>query len=287
MKKKITIPILIIIVGIFLSLFIFQEDDKGLQRIALLKSELVNDKREIEFDIEKVDVKRVFDGDTFQTEAGENVRLIGIDTPEMNWENGEPDIFARESLKYTQEKVLNKTVYLIYDREKEDKYGRKLAYVITEEGIFLNQKLLQKGYASLMLVPPNTTCSHIFKSCVLNARKDLQGVWGEWYNLSQSRLEVSWQDADKYLGQEVTVKGKIVETAIDGKVNFLRFTREDEKALQLVIFEKDLRKFAFDPVKDLKGRDVIVTGRVERYQDILEIIVDTPYQLYLLEQISE
>ena len=42
--------------------------------------------------------------------------------------------FAREASAYAKERLLGKKVYLAYDRELRDAYGRLLAYVFLEDG---------------------------------------------------------------------------------------------------------------------------------------------------------
>ncbi len=39
-----------------------------------------------------------------------------------------------------------KRVRLEYDRERQDKYGRTLAYVYLEDGTFLNAEIIRQGY---------------------------------------------------------------------------------------------------------------------------------------------
>lgn len=68
-------------------------------------------------------VGQVEDGDTLTLMSGVRLRLIGIDAPD------------RGAKKYTEAKdelskeVLNKKVYLEYDRYQDDIYGRVLAWV--------------------------------------------------------------------------------------------------------------------------------------------------------------
>jgi len=64
-------------------------------------------------------VAKIEDGDTFTLKNGVKVRLIGIDAP--------AGITRAES--YLTENILNKKVYLEYDRYQDDKYGRVLAWV--------------------------------------------------------------------------------------------------------------------------------------------------------------
>ena len=87
-------------------------------------------------------VTRVIDGDTFITNKGDRVRLIGVDAPEL------PSLRGIESKMYLHEMIDNKVVILERDgiSDNKDKYGRLLRYV------YLNKKdvnlhMLKSGYA--------------------------------------------------------------------------------------------------------------------------------------------
>lgn len=112
-------------------------------------------------DKEKAFVKRIVDGDTFVAiKEGKDVkiRLIGVDTPESvakgdrEYRNCEEGKIASDFLK---ELIENKTVFLEYDIETKDKYGRDLCYVYLDNKRMVNEILLEKGYAKIMTIEPN------------------------------------------------------------------------------------------------------------------------------------
>jgi len=136
-------------------------------------------------------VKRVIDGDTIQLETGERVRLVGIDTPEMHESNklyrdsrtsGEDtrtiQALGRRSYEFTKKLVEGQRVSLEFDIEKYDKYKRLLAYVyLKKDGTFLNAKIVEEGYASLMSIPPNVKYADLFLKLYRQARKNQRGLW--------------------------------------------------------------------------------------------------------------
>ncbi len=135
-------------------------------------------------------VRRVVDGDTIQLETGERVRLIGIDTPEMHesdklyWDSQRSgqDIhtiqeLGRRAYEFTKKLVEGKRVSLEFDVEKHDKYGRLLAYVYLKDGTFVNAKIVEEGYASLMTIPPNVKYADLFLKLYQEARKNQRGLW--------------------------------------------------------------------------------------------------------------
>jgi len=106
-------------------------------------------------------VVRVIDGDTlvlnidlgFDSWIEQKLRLRGIDAPEMSTLRG---VAAKDHVK----EIFERVDFVICKTYKEDKYGRYLAdifysckekdpQVIAREGVFLNQELVDQGYAKL------------------------------------------------------------------------------------------------------------------------------------------
>lgn len=137
-------------------------------------------------------VTKVYDGDTFQLETGEKVRLLGIDTPEK-WDSGKLDKDSERTGKdkelikelgslasdYAENLLLNKKVKLVPDSTNSDtdRYGRLLRYVYLEDGTFFNLKIIQDGYAYAYTKYPI-----IYSEEFLNAQREAQengrGLWG-------------------------------------------------------------------------------------------------------------
>lgn len=85
-------------------------------------------------------VKDVIDGDTIKSNET-SIRLLGINSPEKG------EKYYEEAKEYLEKKILNKTVYLKYGKEKYDRYHRILAYVfLGNENI--NLELVEKGFAN-------------------------------------------------------------------------------------------------------------------------------------------
>lgn len=126
-------------------------------------------------------IKKVVDGDTFWiddgSEKGTKVRLIGVDTPEINHTQKPVEHFGAEASEYVKELLEGKLVRLEYDVGKYDRYKRVLAYVYLEDGTFLNAHLLKKGYARIMTIPPNVKHAEYFLKLEKTARRKKKGMW--------------------------------------------------------------------------------------------------------------
>jgi micrococcal nuclease len=126
---------------------------------------------------QKETVRRVVDGDTFETAAGDKVRLIGINTPEVH---GKTEYYGREASEFTKQRLQGQTVYLFPDVSDTDKYGRLLRYVFIEnDPVMFNETLLTEGYANTMTVPPNVMFAEKFAQLERAAREEQKGLWNE------------------------------------------------------------------------------------------------------------
>jgi micrococcal nuclease len=88
-------------------------------------------------------VIEVKDGDTIVVKGGEQVRYIGIDTPEIY---PEVEAFGIEAWQANRALVDGKMVRLEKDISDKDKYGRLLRYVYVDH-VFVNVELVRRGLA--------------------------------------------------------------------------------------------------------------------------------------------
>ncbi|MFH1762123.1 MAG: thermonuclease family protein [bacterium] len=100
------------------------------------------------FTAEIYTVKKVVDGDTFELENGEKVRLLCVNTPESvhprRNKNSQEGIIAG---KYTQTRLEGKAVDLKCETAKKyGRFGRLLAYCFID-GKNFNLELVEKGYS--------------------------------------------------------------------------------------------------------------------------------------------
>ena len=100
-------------------------------------------------------VSRIIDGDTITLDTGEKIRLIGIDTPEVDQPCSDAATAFASAL------TLNRTVDLEFDIDRHDRYGRLLAYVYIDD-IFVNGSLIKAGYARPFRFPPNIKYAIVF-----------------------------------------------------------------------------------------------------------------------------
>lgn len=130
----------------------------------------------------ETEVIRVIDGDTFVANINgveEKVRLLLIDTPEVVHPSKPVEPFGPEASQFTKELIEGKKVYLEFDIQERDKYGRILAYVYLLDGRMLNELLLEKGLAQVVVYQPNVKYVDEFREIQKEAQKNKVGLWGD------------------------------------------------------------------------------------------------------------
>lgn len=136
------------------------------------------------------------DGDSLVLEGGLQVRLLGIDAPEMGKDGRPPDFLAYKSRQLLSELTLGKRVRCEYDRLRYDHYGRLLAYLFLLDGTLVNAALVQQGLARVYFHAPNVRHREELLAAQREAIGARRGVW-------QQLLK---QDEPYYLGNRNTLR---------------------------------------------------------------------------------
>jgi len=125
-------------------------------------------------------VTRVVDGDTVEARIGgkvEDVRYIGVDTPETV-KPGEPvQCFGPQASAFNHRLVEGRRVRLVFGVERRDVYGRLLAYVYLGRR-FVNATLVRRGLARTLTIPPNDRYAPLLRRLELRAGRAGRGLWG-------------------------------------------------------------------------------------------------------------
>lgn len=253
-------------------------------------------------------VKLVNNGETFELENGAEVKLLGIDAPELYEPGGD---IAKEML---EKFVLGKEVKLEKNKTDQDDYKRLLRYVYVGD-LFVNAEMIRRGFAEVRFFPPDTLHEKEFETFQESASLTKKGLWA--FNAFQTVIElekgepiilesnkqkiestvaikakaaekpkgdvISWEDADKYYGQVKTVEGKIVTTYNSGKACFLYFHQDYRNHFSAVISTSDFHKFPSRPEDYYLVKKVRVTGLITQNKGKPEIVLKSSSQIEIVE----
>ena len=122
-------------------------------------------------------VRSVFDGDTIDVATIGRVRLLGIDAPEIGRGYDSSAPFGREARERLTQLVLHRWVRLEQEGTERDVYDRHLAYVMTEDGQFVNALLVREGLARVTARTPLTKLPELQRA-EADAQAFRRGMWG-------------------------------------------------------------------------------------------------------------
>jgi micrococcal nuclease len=125
-------------------------------------------------------VVRTVDGDTIEValDGGrEDVRYIGIDTPETVKPDTPVQCFGPQAHRFNARLVTQRRVRLVFGVERRDVYGRLLAYVYLGDR-FVNAELARRGLARTLTIPPNDRFARRFERLQTAAARAGRGLWG-------------------------------------------------------------------------------------------------------------
>ncbi|MDI9347883.1 MAG: thermonuclease family protein [Methylacidiphilales bacterium] len=138
-------------------------------------------------------VQRVLDGDTIKLEGGDEVRIIGINAPELQNRYRPEDPGAREaSLELTRllEQSHN-SINVIFETKKVDRFGRLLAHVQNNKGENIASKLISQGLVAVAIIPPNSSMADCYLALEQIPRIARKANWAkvtQWH-ITDSELE--------------------------------------------------------------------------------------------------
>jgi micrococcal nuclease len=125
-------------------------------------------------------VIRAVDGDTLEVALSggerEDVRLIGVDTPETVKPDTPVQCFGPRASAFTHHVADGRTVRLEIGVERRDIYGRLLAYARIGSRS-LNSALVRRGLARTLTIPPNDRFAPHFARLQIEAARAGRGLW--------------------------------------------------------------------------------------------------------------
>ena len=123
-------------------------------------------------------VRAVYDGDTLLLDNRAKVRLLGINTPEIESRHQAGEPIGEEARVWLKKALEGKKVHLEKDVEATDHYHRILAHVFTEDRRHINLELVRRGLASVNIHPPNLKYTQMLLAAQRIAEAERRGIWG-------------------------------------------------------------------------------------------------------------
>lgn len=225
-------------------------------------------------DILKGLVTSVYDGDTIRVRlhglGEEKVRLIGVDTPELDDEREPVRLLAFLAKRYAFSRLYRTTVELVRGPEERDDYGRLLAFVRTEGGESFNVRLVRDGYAHAFLkFPFDEGIRRELREAEAEARRAGRGLWRD-----EPYPVIAAEAAAGRTGEVLTVRFRCRRQFKRGGFHLLEADGAAfDAAIPLEVFK------TLPGSLDFEGRTLEATGLVELYKGRPQIMIGLPVQL--------
>jgi endonuclease YncB( thermonuclease family) len=217
-------------------------------------------------------VASVIDGDSLTLGDGRTVRMVGIQAPKLP--KGRPNFaewpFARAAQTALSGLIEGQTVALYFGGTRQDRYGRVLAQLARDDGLWVQGELLRRGLARVYTFPDNRAAAASMLALEREARAEHRGLWADPF-FAIRRPE----EASRFAGELELVEGKIVDGARTQNAVFLNFGADWHTAFTLRLNSEALRLFRADGVDPLAlvGATVRVRGyiRLDRGRAMIDI----------------
>lgn len=213
-------------------------------------------------------VARVYDGDTIILEGRKQVRLLGVNTPEIESRHRSEEPGGVAAKKWLQNQLRDNQVYLEFDQVKRDKYKRLLAHVFLPNGKHVNLALLESGLAAISIIPPNGRYSDKLIQAQQYAEKQKLGIWSmpEYQSRPISEIANHTKGWQRFTGTPV---------AIRKSRKFTRLLFNDK--IDIRVANSNLR--LFPELATYVGKPLEVRGWVARNKDHYTMLIQHPSAL--------
>jgi endonuclease YncB( thermonuclease family) len=223
-------------------------------------------------------VVSVIDGDSLTLADGRTVRMVGIQAPKLP--KGRPN-FAEWPLAHEAQAALNdlvqgRTVALHFGGTRQDRYGRMLAQLARDDGLWVQGELIRRGLARVYTFPDNRAAAADMLALERAARADRRGLWADPFFAIRKP-----EQASRFAGEFELVEGKIVDGARTENAVFLNFGADWHTAFTLRLNSEALRLFRSDGVDPLVliGATVRVRGYIRRDRERAIIDITHPEEI--------
>lgn len=213
-------------------------------------------------------VAKVYDGDTIVLEDRKHIRLLGVNTPEIESRQRAEEPGGTAAKKWLQKQLQGNPVYLEFDQVKQDKYKRSLAHVFLPDGRHINLALLENGLAAISIIPPNVRYTGKLVQAQQHAEKLKLGIWSmpEYQPRPISQIANRTKGWQRFTGTPVAIKKSR---------KYTRLIFNDKVDIRIANTNLNL----FPELATYVGKQLEIRGWVTRNKDHYTMLIQHPSAL--------
>lgn len=235
-------------------------------------------------------VVRVIDGDTLVLDGDRRVRLLDINSPEMNHDSGKAEPYAQQATDALRRMVFGQYVTVETGRKAKDSYGRWLGHVYlrTANGgsAWVNGTLVRDGYAHIYSFADNALYTNELGAYEAIARANTRGLWRlpEW-QVRMAEECCAREDIGTFKLVEGTIRSAAHVKRNSGGRTYLNFGTNWKTDFTVMIADSDVRWFKKAGIDDIighyKGKTVRVHGILQPVNGV-QVRVTHPAQIEIV-----
>ena len=217
---------------------------------------------------EQAKVADVIDGDTVvldrRVDGAIEVRLVGLQAPKLPLGRAGFRAWplADEAKAAVQSLVQGRAVTLYYGGARMDRHGRRLAYLVRDDGLWLQGAMLERGMARVYSFADNRGAVAEMLALEAAARMARRGIWAQPFY-----AVLTPEQANDRIDTFQIIEGTVVTAARTGGRTYLNFGadwRTDFTVTLDATADRLFRRAGLD-VLTLKGSQLRVRGWLGRY----------------------
>ena len=221
----------------------------------------------------EVSVRYINDGDTLTLADDSRVRIIGINTPELGYKDKPSQPLASAAREQLHSYLHNGRVFVVYDKQRYDKYGRILAHVFDQQHNNVGAELIRQGLGFALSFPPNLLYRECYRSAEAQARLSKRGVWRHRYFAPLAAAELKHSGFNR----------------IQGCIQRIRKYRDNKYLylsdhFRLLIAPPSTHYFELSPIVFEEGLCVVATGWVYNQPSYRTMKLLHPDSIQVIEQ---
>ena len=219
-------------------------------------------------------IARVTDGDTVVLTDGRRVRLIGINTLELNSKAPADKQWALAAKLELEKQIQSKQVFLVAGFEEFDRHGRTLAHLKLGDGSSAAEALIRQGFGLSIAVGVNQRCALQYEHSETQARQAKRGIWenpGHWFNEEQ---QLTGRERGFLLAISTVLKAQKVKQ---------RNTLELKNGLRITLNEHFTKQQSAADTQNLLGKRIEVRGWLGKQSGRQNLTLSHPTNLRVLQ----
>ncbi len=217
-------------------------------------------------------VVRIIDSQVVETATGLLIKLAAIEAPTRGTgiKGSENLTLVRRARKLLAQLTLNKSVSLVFDARKPDRYGRMIAHVFIPSASkpvnrWVQAAMIKQGVARAFPNTQDASCIKPLLQLENEARTRKTGLWKSRFYRVVGADNLKF--LNRSLGRLQLVEGRVQSVSVRPNRGYINFSPDWSRDFTVTLDRRGLRLFkqAGIDINELNGKNIRVRGWLGRH----------------------